>query len=364
MNMTTTETTRQTVLLLDMGRGFRGGQRQVLYLARALAASADFSPLLLCVDGPLARAAQNEDLCVHILPPRIWRPDYWMQIWSVCKRAVKSGPVILHTHDAHAATAGAILKTLLPSLRLIHSRRVSYPLHSGIRTWKYRRADAVTGVSAAITRSLAMSGLDPARLHTIHSGIDPDTYASRAAEQANSPFLFLAIGALTPQKGFEVLLEAAAKLNAIHDLPPWRLRLVGNGPLRDPLNIRRARLGLEERVDMPGRQESRDELPHAHALVVPSVDGEGSSGTIKEGWVTGLPVLASDLPSNGELITPEYSGLLFISGDADSLARAMIRLLTDAPLCARLVQGGTATLHRFTAACMAQNTMNLYRELV
>lgn len=363
--MTNTDTATHTVLLLDMGHGFRGGQRQVLYLARALSASAEFSPLLLCVDGPLAKAAQSENLPVHILPPRIWRPDFWMQIWSVCARAVKSGSVILHTHDAHAATAGAVLRTLLPSLRLIHSRRVSYPLHSGIRTWKYRRADAVTGVSAAITRSLAMSGLDPARLHTIHSGIDPATYPCRTDEESRaSPFQFLSIGALTPQKGFEVLLEAAAKLNATPDLPPWRVRLVGNGPLRDPLIVRRARLGLEERVDMPGRRESRDELPHAQALIVPSVDGEGSSGTIKEGWATGLPVLASDLPSNGELITPEHSGLLFVSGDADSLARAMIRLLTDAPLCASLVRGGMDTLPRFTAACMAESTMKLYRGFV
>lgn len=56
-------------------------------------------------------------------------------------------------------------------------------------------------------------------------------------------------------------------------------------------------------------------LPDCDALVVPSVDGEGSSGAIKEGWVTGVPVICSALASNQELVRGDENGLLAAVGD-------------------------------------------------
>lgn len=352
----------QPIVLLDLGREMRGGQRQVQYLAKGLMDAPDFSPRLLCPNGPLADAAQADGVPVTLLPARLWHPDLWWTLYRTCTQPTNSAcPPVLHTHDAHAALAGAVLKTLLPRITLIHSRRVSYAVDTGWRNWKYRKADAVAGVSADITRSLAAAGLDPARLHTIHSGIDPATYSPASFLQANQPFTFLAVGALTPQKGFTVLLDAAYLLEK-QNLPPWKVRLVGDGPLRDPLELQRGRLGLESRVEMPGRRESRQELPLAHALVVPSVDGEGSSGTIKEGWASVLPVIASDLSSNTELITDGYSGLLFTTGSPETLARAMRRVLLDESLRADLVSGGCDTLPHFTAQHMVENTIRLYRD--
>lgn len=349
------------ILLLDMGRTLRGGQKQVLYLAESLLNS-EFSPLLACPQGPLLEAAQACGVSACPLPARLWRPDLWLTL-----RRLANIPelAIVHTHDAHAATAGAVLRRLYPHLRLIHSRRVSYALNSGARQWKYRQADAVVGVSADITAGMARAGLPAARLHTIHSGIDPALYAPQHAPVPSDtvPFVFLAVGAFTPQKGFPVLLEAAALLKD-ESLPPWRVRLVGDGELRETLLTQRQRLGLETFVDMPGHRDSRDELPLAHALIVPSVDGEGSSGVIKEGWATGLPVIASDLAANGELITHEDSGLLTATGNAQAFACAMHRVLAEPSLRLRLAAGGAAALPGFTAERMAQNTLELYRKLL
>lgn len=346
------------VVLLDLGQEFRGGQRQVLYLARHLTRWS-IPVQLLCPEAPLAKAARAESLCVTTLPARLWQPNLWRTLYRVC---TAYPACILHTHDAHSAMAGAVMKTFLPHMTLIHSRRVSYAVRTGWRNWKYQQADAVVGVSADITRSLALAGLDSARLHTIHSGIDPTTYAPALPADHSGPFTFLAIGALTQQKGFAVLLEAAALLEK-ENLPPWRVRLVGDGPLRESLLETRTNLGLTARVDMPGRLESREALPLAQALIVPSVDGEGSSGTIKEGWATGVPVIASNLASNTELVTDGHSGLLFASGKPVALARAMHSVLLDPELCAKLVYGGTDTLPRFTDLCMAESTLGLYQQL-
>jgi glycosyltransferase involved in cell wall biosynthesis len=111
---------------------------------------------------------------------------------------------------------------------------------------------------------------------------------------------------------------------------------------------------------MPGWKESREELPGADILVVASVHGEGSSAAIKEAWACGLPVAASDLPSNLELVEPGVSGVAFASGDPGALAWTLARLLTHPPLRDELAEGGRTRLARFTDAAMAEAVMAGY----
>lgn len=75
-------------------------------------------------------------------------------------------------------------------------------------------------------------------------------------------------------------------------------------------------------------------------LVVPSAHGEGSSGVIKEGWVTGIPVVCSDLPANEELVQNEMNGLVFRNGDFEHLATQIKRLQEEPALVASLVERG------------------------
>ena len=97
---------------------------------------------------------------------------------------------------------------------------------------------------------------------------------------------------------------------------------------------------------------------------VPSVDGEGSSGAIKEGWVTGVPVICSALASNQELVRGDENGLLAAVGDPVSLADAMARCLTDEGLRARLAEAGSRSVLEFTDTRMAEQYMDLYRRLM
>lgn len=350
------------VLLLDFGMELRGGQRQVYYLARALARSADIEPLTACPgDGKLAALLRDEGLPLLALPGRspanpflYVRPDRMLD-----GRRVD----IVHTHDANAATFGAVYKLLHGgAVRLIHSRRVSYPLRPGLRSWKYRMADAVVGVSREIADGMIRAGIPASRVSAVHSGIDPDRYRPRA-ERSGGPFLFQSIGAFTPQKGYGVLVRAMAELRG-RALPPWRVRIVGDGPLFGPIREEAQALGVAGLLDLPGRRDSVDMLPDGDALVVPSVDGEGSSGAIKEGWVTGVPVICSDLVSNQELVRDEENGLLAAAGDPVSLAGVMERCLLDADLRRRLVEAGSRSVLDFTDRRMADRYMALYRELM
>lgn len=349
------------ILMLDLGRELRGGQRQVYYLVRALARTAEFEPLVACPrEGKLAELLAGEGLPVLPLP---WRSPVNPLVYGWLSKRLGGIPVdIVHTHDANAATMGALYKLLHGGrVKLVHSRRVSYPLRPGLRSWKYRIADAVVGVSRDIADGVIRAGIPAARVSAIHSGIDPTRYRPKILREGG-PFLFQCIGAFTPQKGYEVLIRAMSEL-AARQLPPWRVRIVGDGPLREPIREEARALGVESLLELPGRRDSVDMLPDSDALVVPSVDGEGSSGAIKEGWVTGVPVICSALDSNRELVRGEENGLLAAVGDPVSLADAMMRCLADAALRKRLSEAGTRSVADVTDTVMAERYMILYDRL-
>lgn len=353
------------ILHLDLGREMRGGQRQVLYLMRRLHAAPGFSTLLAAPRGcPLGAAARKAGLTVCDLPGRLgWDPR---SLWALRALVLRQGVDVLHTHCAASALLGALLKGLT-GVRLVHSRRVSYPLRPGPGRAKYLAGDAVACVSREIAQVMARGGVPQARLSVIHSGIDPALYARAAATPLPERPVLGVVGALTPQKGVGVFLEALAALARRAPGLGWRALVVGDGPLGPGLRARAEALGLGGRVEFTGWRESAAVLGELSVLAVPSVDGEGSSATIKEGWAARRPVVCSDLPSNLELVEPGVSGLACPRGDAPALAAALERLCAPgadgAALAAGLVRGGARRLEAFTEAAMAQAYMDLYARL-
>ena len=238
------------VLHLDLGLTLRGGQRQVLYLARRQLAAGRVLPLAACPAGsPLAAALVAAG--VEVLPlasGRDWDPRNLLRL----RRFLAGRRItLLHTHDARAAALGALLKLLGGDFRLVHSRRVSYAPGRGWGRLKYRLADLVLAVSAETADVLAGCGVPRERLAVAHSGIDPARYSPRRAKGPDAPLVIAAVGALTPPKGHEVFLRGLAVLRDMPGLPAWRALLVGEGPLRPELARLAASLGLGERVELP-----------------------------------------------------------------------------------------------------------------
>jgi len=348
------------ILLLDLGSAMRGGQRQVLYLARRLGAEPEFNPILAAPAGsPLISSARSKGIKTHPLPSRWdWDPRNLSSLFGLVK---KERIHLIHTHDARSASLGAALKCVCAGVGLLHTRRVSYPLRSGWGRKKYRLADKIAAVSQEIAGILTDCGIDPEKILVIHSGIDASRYEAKTQEQAQEQVVFGLIGALSPQKGHEVFLSALALLREEADTPSWKARIIGDGPLEAELRDRAKELGLLGSVEFTGYRESREALPNLDVLVVPSVDGEGSSGVIKEGWVARIPVVASDLPSNLELVEPGVSGLVFPNRDAVALKDALLQLARDVSLCQKLIRGGAERVGLFTEEITAEAYMRLYR---
>jgi glycosyltransferase involved in cell wall biosynthesis len=147
------------------------------------------------------------------------------------------------------------------------------------------------------------------------------------AEQA----VVLAVGRLAAQKGFGLLLDAAARWGDIQPRP--LLVIVGEGPLAAGLRSRAASLGLPVRF-AGHRRDVPALLAAADVFVLPSV-WEGQSLTLQEALRAGVPIVATRVGGNPEL-TGEDAAILVPSGDVERLAGAVRAVLGDPALAAGL----------------------------
>lgn len=163
---------------------------------------------------------------------------------------------------------------------------------------------------------------------------------------SQAPPFFLAAGRLTPEKGFELLLEAFAPLAREH--PGLRLLIVGEGAHRPRLQARVDRLGLEKRVELPGVTSRLPQLMARALAFVLSSEFEGFPNVLLESLAQGCPAIAFDCPAGPrEIIRHGVDGLLVKAGDAGALSRTMRRLLTEPQLRATLAANALDVHERF-----------------
>jgi glycosyltransferase involved in cell wall biosynthesis len=192
----------------------------------------------------------------------------------------------------------------------------------------------------------------PSRLSVVEPGTDPAPVASgHTGEHVH----LLSIGALTPRKGVDLLVEALAPLAD----RPWRLTCVGS-LTRDPGTAARVRdrvahLGLAERVDLVGELDA-DGVTRAYdgadAFVLAS-RYEGYGMVVAEALARGLPVVATDTGASADLVGHD-AGLVVPPGDVGALRVALTRLLDDAALREAFAAGARArraTLPGWETAC-------------
>jgi glycosyltransferase involved in cell wall biosynthesis len=219
------------------------------------------------------------------------------------------------------------------------------------------RVSAHVAVGVAAAREVeAAVGLRRGTIRTVYNAVpDRPPPASRPARDVAT---VVAVGRFEHQKGFDVLVDAFARL------PAGRLLLVGDGSERGALERQVALLGLDHRVRLTGWiDDPRALLDEADVFALPS-RFEGFPLAVVEAMLAGLPVVAADVGSVREAVVAGESGVLVNPDDAAGLATALQRLLEDEAERARLGRGARKrALERFVADRMAKAYVELYREL-
>lgn len=236
-----------------------------------------------------------------------------------------------------------------------------------------READALVAPSRAVERELIAAGYPRQRIHYIPNGVPvPPARSMATRSQARAclarshPALYLPdtsplavyTGRLHEAKGLSHLIEAWR--HVAQRWPAAQLWLVGEGPEHRALVEQIREAELTNQVVLAGAfDDVRDLLVAADLFVLPSKD-EGLSLALLEAMALGLPVVASDIPGNRQLIDHDVHGLLVPVGDPPALAAAIDRTLSDT---AEATRRGAAARARVEAEYALQRTVADHQSL-
>jgi glycosyltransferase involved in cell wall biosynthesis len=229
--------------------------------------------------------------------------------------------------------------------------------------------DRVVCVSEAQAAKVRHAGVDPERVVVIANAIRGDRFplpspAARAEleRMLGRPCtrLVAAAGRLSPEKGFQVLVEAAGR---IHD-PAIGFLMFGEGTLRAEMERRIAALGLQDRFILAGHHADLDRLiPAVDLLVLPSFT-EGMPNVVLEALAAGVPVVATSVGGTPEVLNGTC-GRLVPAGDPVALAVGILDVLADETRRRRMGQRGQERVRQhFTFDAQAEQYVALLKELV
>ncbi len=258
---------------------------------------------------------------VGIIQTHLPNPNYWgllLEMTGVC-RAV---PTLHNNQEFSYGRSGWRSRLNQQAYRLM-----------------LKRCGAVIACSEEVRNSLLeVLGLGQEaapRLVAVENGVDvPDERQIAAAQGARQrhgipagAVLVLAAGRLTDQKDFKTLVQAVGQLGP--DLPDFRVLIGGEGELRPELEAEISRLGLRERVLLPGNVLDLPDLMLDADLFVLSSKFEGLPLVLLEAMAAGLPVVGTRIKGVNEVVSEGTNALLCPAGDPGAMADAISRLLVS-----------------------------------
>jgi len=276
---------------------------------------------------------------------------------------------VVHAHNATALFYGALATSLVPRTRLVYtehdrafpSARRDRIVHAILA----RRTHAVATVSATLRQNLLRwESFPSARVHVIRNGVQmPVPQRSRAAvrhdlDLGDRPVAGI-VARLAKIKNHALLLRSWKRV--LVDVPDAVLLVVGAGSQEENLRTLHGQLELGESVRFLGFRQDISELLQAMDVFVLSSLSEGLSLTLLEAEACGLPVVATRVGGNPEVVQDGETGVLVPSEQELPLAEALARLLQDAPLRQQLGERGREYYEQhFTLAAMLRGYVHLY----
>ncbi len=369
------------VLHVNTEATWRGGEQQVLYLARGLLARG-VEQVLLCQKGSVL-AVRAQECGLPVWERRLHGEVDLPAMRAIGARLRADAFDLVHLHTSHAHTLGVLGARLAGRRRrgdrpaTVVSRRVDFSIHKrrllDFARLKYTGGrDRILCVSEQIRQVLRKDGLPEDLLGVVHSGVDvarlngaPDRRADYRREFSvpNGAPLLGTVGHLADHKGQRDLVAAAPAVLARH--PQARILVVGAGELLEPLAAQARELGVADRVLFPGfRSDVPSLLAALDVFVFPShLEGLGTS--VLDALALGLPVVATTAGGIPEMIEDGVHGRLVPPRDPDALAAAILELLAQPERARALGQAGRArVLAEFTAERMVEKTLAEYGRLV
>ncbi len=345
---------RLALVISSLGGG--GAERVMSLLASAWAENGEEVSLITFARTgqdtyPLHRAVQRIGLDL-VGPSHNWAGAVVNNIRRVLRlrkvlRSLQPDVVVSFMTETNVLAVLAAIPCALP---VVVGERTSPDAHrlttpwSGLRRYAYRRAAAVVAQTESIAAWLR-DEVPGARIHFIPNpvrvnvDVEPDAIANVAMAVCRDYKTVLAVGRLSKEKGFDLLLRAFSATSGKH--PDWRLVVLGEGQERLPLERLARDLGVADRILIPGFSKTPHVVMGQAELFVLSSRYEGMPGALLEAMACGCPCISFNCRAGpAELIEHGTNGWLVPAEDVAALTAAMERLMDNQSQRERL--GGAA----------------------
>lgn len=311
------------VLEVNLERGWRGGERQTLFTAEALARQGVAVTVLARQGQPLAQAAREAGVAVAEVQGSA---AAWRWLWRQ-----GAGFHIIHAQTAHALTA-CVFSAWGHGRPVVATRRVAFALKGAASRFKYARADALVAISDAAAAPLEAMGLGP--VLRIPSAVQAapvaaaEVAALRERWVAPGKAVLGTVAALSAEKDPFTLVAAVARLAAQRQ--DFVFLHLGSGALQAEVTQAIERAGLQSVYRLVGFQPAVAPWYAVFDGFVMSSRSEGLGSSVLDAMLRGVPV-ASTLAGGLAEVVADNRGLGVPAGDAPALAHAMNALLDTAP---------------------------------
>jgi glycosyltransferase involved in cell wall biosynthesis len=268
-------------------------------------------------------------------------------IVSLARRFRRDRIDVVHTHSEGPLLYGSTAARLAGVKRVIHTRHHGPDLGNSRRAiaamaLATRWVDRVACVSDAGARQSICEGVAASKVVTVWNGIDLDRFAYRGPNPEGSAVI---VARLSPEKDHATLLRAASL--ALRADPGFRLEIAGDGPCHEDLKRLANELELGDCVRFLGRVDDVPALLARASMLVLSSTMEGISLTLLEAMARGLPVVATCVGGNPEVVIDGETGLLVPAGSPAALAHAMVSLRHSPDLCRSMGRAGRERAEQF-----------------
>lgn len=242
-----------------------------------------------------------------------------------------------------------------------------------LATLLLKRASGVVALTRETASEAQAVGVPPSRVNELGNGVDIGAYRPRCeAERAalkvelgiDALHVFICVGRLAPDKNLDGLLSAWDR--AVPELPPgWKLVIVGEGPAREALEIKIAKLEFGSTIRMVGEQQQVEQWLGAADVYVSSSNREGLSNTLLEAMASGLPSVVTRVSGATQLVEEAFAGLVVEVGDMEAMAAAMVDLASDIEIQARMSEAARRKVERsYSIDAVTDGHEKLYRKLL
>lgn len=352
------------VVLLDFALDEKG--LRTLELARMLAAQPGVIAVLACPRAGRSCPAAVAVPEVAVVP---LRGGYGHLLWlfKILPELRKPGTLLL-AHGLTAARAAMWCARLVRDLPVVVMGRGLWPLKAlSLATRRQLRLACAKALrvlvpTAELGEAFVGHGCVSEKIRVCPWGLPSESaeFGQSHSVFQDSRLVFLAADSLVPESGLSDLVDAMALVLGMEGLPPWEVRIVGEGPDFAELLDKAKNLGTEARLALLGAQGLTDQLALAHVAVCAARESREQRDFVLRAWAQGRVLIATATPELRDMLADKENALVAPPRNAVVLAAAMVRCLKEPELRERLREAGreAVTLHtpeictaRVLAAC-------------